>query len=160
MSKYYCTVLIDASVNMEVEADTPEDAAEKAECSDQGQPSLCHHCSSDVDMGESYGVRVCTQDGMTELLDTTYTAKEVEKLKARLAAVEQELADLKAAYQQEHQARINCMESRKEICDAYESLKAAMGEPVVYINPDLDVELGKKPWMGPEWEPLYAKAKP
>lgn len=84
MSLYYCTVLIDASVNMTIEADSPEDAAEKAENSEAGNPRLCHQCSSDVELGEPVGVYVFDEAAENQLADTTPSAEEIAALKARV----------------------------------------------------------------------------
>jgi hypothetical protein len=72
MKKYYCTVLFDASSNVTVEATTPEEAAEKAECATDGNQRLCHQCADTLDTGESLGVLVYDENGAEEWLDTRY----------------------------------------------------------------------------------------
>jgi hypothetical protein len=72
MNKYNCTVIFDASVNVTVEANTPEDAAEQAENESQGRQSLCHQCANDLDTGDSIGVLVYNEKSTKELLDTRY----------------------------------------------------------------------------------------
>ena len=70
MPKYYCTVIIDASVNIEIEADSPEEAAEKAMENDRSFVTLCHQCSSDLDTGDALRVIVADESGMNILLET------------------------------------------------------------------------------------------
>lgn len=72
MTKYHCTVLFDASVNVSVEADTPEDAADQAENEAQGRQNLCHQCANELDTGDSIGVFVYNEECTEELLDTRY----------------------------------------------------------------------------------------
>jgi hypothetical protein len=72
MNKYNCTVIFDASVNVIVEADTPEDAAEQAENEAQGRQNLCHQCANALDTGDSIGVLVYNDECSEELLDTRY----------------------------------------------------------------------------------------
>jgi hypothetical protein len=72
MPKYNCTVLFDASSNIEVEANSPQEAAELAEDLTAGNQSLCHQCSDTLDTGDCIGV-VVYDEGCDELLiDTRY----------------------------------------------------------------------------------------
>lgn len=89
MPKYQVTVLFDASAGMTVEADTPEDAAEKAECEMDGRQSLCHQCARQLDTGDVIGTLVCLGDDI--VLDTTAGADkvtEIAQLRARIAELE------------------------------------------------------------------------
>lgn len=70
--KYECTVIFDASSSVSVEADTPEEAAQLAEDMVQGNQTLCHQCSNDLNTGDSLGVHVYNEECTEELLDTTY----------------------------------------------------------------------------------------
>jgi hypothetical protein len=72
MNKYNCIVIFDASVNVTIEADTPEDAADQAENETQGRQNLCHQCANDLDTGDSIGVLVYNEESTKELLDTRY----------------------------------------------------------------------------------------
>lgn len=72
MTKYQCTVIFDASASVEVEADTPEDAAIQAEEMTSGRQHLCHQCSNDLSTGGSIGVHVYNDECTEQLLDTTY----------------------------------------------------------------------------------------
>lgn len=49
--KYMVCVLIDASKTIEVEAESPEEAKEKA-MNEIGVPSICHQCSREVELGD------------------------------------------------------------------------------------------------------------
>jgi hypothetical protein len=72
MSKYYCTVIFDASSTVVVEADTPEEAAEIAEDETSGNQHLCHQCANTLQTGDSIGVHVHNEECTEQLLDTTY----------------------------------------------------------------------------------------
>ena len=72
MSKYYCTVIFDASSTVVVEADTPEEAAEIAEDETSGNQHLCHQCANTLETGDSIGVHVHNEECTEQLLDTTY----------------------------------------------------------------------------------------
>ena len=72
MKKYYCTVLFDASSNVIVEANTPEEAVEKAEYRTEGNQRLCHQCAETLDTGDITGVLVHDENAEEELLDTRY----------------------------------------------------------------------------------------
>lgn len=87
MSEYNVCILLDASKSYTVEADTPEQAVEKAEeLHWENAISLCHQCSAQVELADSVGAVACL-DG-AEVLDTTYGGQ-------RIAALESELARLR-----------------------------------------------------------------
>lgn len=92
VKKYECTVLIDASCGVTVEASSPEEAAELAEnaAAEQGAGSLCHQCSSHTECGDSYAVIV--YDGDKEVLDTDHRSKLLATAQSELAALREELA--------------------------------------------------------------------
>jgi DNA repair exonuclease SbcCD ATPase subunit len=94
VKKYECTVLIDASCGVTVEASSPEEAAELAEnaAAEQGAGSLCHQCSDHTECGDSYAVIV--YDGGEEVLDTDYRSAQLKAAQSELAALREELADL------------------------------------------------------------------
>jgi hypothetical protein len=50
--KWHVCVLYDASVTVEVEADTEEEAKEKA-MDQAGGISLCHQCSDEIELGDA-----------------------------------------------------------------------------------------------------------
>lgn len=86
MPNYEVCVVVDASVTVDIDADTPEEATELAE--DQvlrkGYASLCHQCSRNLNMGDPIGAVV--SDGTGELLDSTLAgtlrAEKVKLVKA------------------------------------------------------------------------------
>ena len=51
MKKWGVTVLIDASTFIEVEAETEAEAIEKA-LEEAYVPSICHHCSHELELGD------------------------------------------------------------------------------------------------------------
>ena len=72
MNKYNCTVIFDASASVEVEAETPEQAAELALEMAEGDQHLCHQCSRSLNTGDAIGAIVYDEECTQELLDTTY----------------------------------------------------------------------------------------
>lgn len=93
--RYAVTVLFDASRSVSVEADTPEEAEEKAH-QEIGSASLCHHCANEINMGDATGALVYEDDGDgDQVLDTTYHAEVVARLEAEVAAlkVDKEMLD-------------------------------------------------------------------
>lgn len=94
--KYECTVLIDACVNATIEADSPEDAAQKMEEHECSSPRLCHQCSREVNLGDPIGVIVNSANGMTELLDTSLYGQGKNKAKEqdkKIAELTRQLAE-------------------------------------------------------------------
>lgn len=83
MQKYIVMGLVDATVTREVEADSPEEAAQKAELC----VSICHQCSGELDVGDVYTVRVmnenCTEQLWTNAVDSN-TEKDLHTLVAYL----------------------------------------------------------------------------
>jgi hypothetical protein len=57
MAKYNVAIPWYATVNIEVEADTPEEAEEKA-CREV-HASVCHYCSKHIEIGEQDYERSC-----------------------------------------------------------------------------------------------------
>lgn len=90
---YSVTVLIDASKGRDVEADSPEEAADEA-LEQIGTPALCHQCSGEIETGDPIGAHV--YDGDKLVLDTTWDAQRIAKLTAErdeLMAALQEMVD-------------------------------------------------------------------
>ena len=69
MTKYYVTVIYSASKSVEVEAESPQEAANKAYESDKAYVSLCHQCSHNIDVGDPYRAYVYNDDQTQELFD-------------------------------------------------------------------------------------------
>ena len=89
LKRYSCTVLVDASTGFNVEAISPEDAAEKAEnlAAELGATSICHQCSANLEIGDFCGVMVYDEDLGEQVLDTTYGAEQIARLIHKLDAV-------------------------------------------------------------------------
>ena len=69
MTKYYVTIAYSASKSVEVEANSPQEAANKAYESEDAYVSLCHQCSREIDIGDPYRVYVYNEDQTQELFD-------------------------------------------------------------------------------------------
>lgn len=98
MTKFYCTVVFDASANVTVEADSPEAAAELAIEQTDGHQRLCHHCSDTLDTGDALGAVVFDEQATKELHDSRYYPPRAKKPWVDLT--EQELVDLRERVQQ------------------------------------------------------------
>lgn len=72
MTKYYCTVVFDASSNVTVEANSPEEAAEMAVEKTDGSQRLCHHCADSLDTGDAIGAIVHNEEATKELYDSRW----------------------------------------------------------------------------------------
>jgi len=87
--RYHVIGLVDATVTVEVEADTPEAALERAYEDERMHVSVCHQCAREVQVGEVYAARVIDDDGAgDEVLTDEQPRLElatVEQLKAELA---------------------------------------------------------------------------
>ena len=84
MNEYSVTVLVDASRNYTVKAESPEAAIERAEELYSGESSgLCHHCSGKLDVGGAVGAIAYCED--KEVLDTSYQASRIAALEAENA---------------------------------------------------------------------------
>lgn len=81
MNEYSVTVLVDASRNYTVKAESPEAAIEQAEERYSRESSgLCHHCSGKLDVGGAVGAIAYCED--KEVLDTSYQASRIAALEA------------------------------------------------------------------------------
>ena len=49
--KYLVTLIVDASIRVEVEADSKQEAYDKA-LDNAFTPSICHQCSREIDLGD------------------------------------------------------------------------------------------------------------
>jgi hypothetical protein len=84
---YSVTVLFDASRSVSVEADSPEEAEEKAH-NQVGSASLCHQCSDEIDIGDATGALVYKDDGAgDQVLDTQWSSQRIASLEAEVAAL-------------------------------------------------------------------------
>lgn len=96
MPNYIAVVVMGGSVGIEVEADSPEEAADLAMEHDSAQPTLCHMCSNHLDLGDPAGV--CVELDGKEV----YTDVPNDLLRKELAEVKEELAKVKAEGQPSH----------------------------------------------------------
>jgi hypothetical protein len=62
MAKFTVTLIHSCSTTVEVDADSVEEAREKAYDSDSSIVTLCYHCSSEVDIGDAYATIVYDED--------------------------------------------------------------------------------------------------
>lgn len=89
MNEYSVTVLVDASRNYTVKAESPEAAIERAEELYSGESSgLCHHCSGKLDVGGAVGAIAYCED--KEVLDTSYQASRIATLEAECEKLRKE----------------------------------------------------------------------
>lgn len=93
--KYAVTVLFDASRDITVEADSPEEAEQKA-YDEVGSATLCNQCSHEVEMGDALGTHVYEDEGSgPQVLNTTYHAQRIAALEAEVARRAEELARIR-----------------------------------------------------------------
>ena len=89
MNEYSVTVLVDASRNYTVKAESPEAAVEQAEeLYSRESSTLCHQCSSTLDVGGAVGAIVYCED--KEVLDTGYQASRIAALEAECEQLRKE----------------------------------------------------------------------
>ena len=69
MTKYYVTIAYSASKSVGVEANSPQEAANKAYEMDDVYVSFCHQCSHKIDIGDPYRAYVYNEDQTQELFD-------------------------------------------------------------------------------------------
>lgn len=75
--RYLVVGLIDATNSKVVEASSPDEALELA-ANDLGCPSVCHQCSSEVEIGDVYGFNVIEDEGSGYEVVTHVTVAEEE----------------------------------------------------------------------------------
>lgn len=90
--KYNVSLIFSADFEVEVEADSPDDAAEKAYNSDAVSVSLCHQCSKDINIGDCYRVIVCDEAG-NEVIDDGYELAKIKQQAAEIATLTAKLAE-------------------------------------------------------------------
>lgn len=65
--KYSVTVIFDASVSVEVEAESADQAIELAMEHERMCPGLCHQCADEIELGDA--MRAIVYDDKGEVLD-------------------------------------------------------------------------------------------
>jgi len=73
--KYSVCIVLSADSHVDVEADSPEEAAELAACSDEASPFICHQCNDGFNLGEAYRFVVYDEDDK-EVWVTDYSTVE------------------------------------------------------------------------------------
>jgi hypothetical protein len=68
MAKYLVTGLVDATVSVHVDADSPEDAAAAGWNHPRFHASLCHQCARVVQVGDISGTMVIADDGAGDVV--------------------------------------------------------------------------------------------
>lgn len=92
LAEYEVTVLFDASSTVTVMAESPEDAAEKAEDLTSGNQHLCHQCSNTLETGDAIGCLV--YEGGELVAETDWKSKRITDLEADNAQLRAELERL------------------------------------------------------------------
>ena len=122
MNEYSVTVLVDASRNYTVKAESPEAAVEQAEERYSRESStLCHQCSGKLDVGGAVGAIVYCED--KEVLDTGYQAARIATLEAECEGLRKQVA-----------ATLDVQRLREALLVALEVLGGVEGN----INPERD----------------------
>jgi len=88
MAKFMVMALIDATVSVDVEAETAADAVEKACDTDRMSPHVCHQCSDRIEIGDPWCFRVHNKDGeqvYTNEVPDLRLASDDDDLRAELA---------------------------------------------------------------------------
>lgn len=86
--RYEVTLLVDASRFVEIDATSPEEAAELADAK-YGHVNLCHQCTDEIETGDIYGAHVYLNG--EQVADTTRAGE----LEIQLAALKEENERLK-----------------------------------------------------------------
>ncbi|OAD82850.1 hypothetical protein ATN89_17350 [Comamonas thiooxydans] len=89
MNKYDVTVIYDASNSGAYKANSPQEAAELAECDQAGRQCLCHQCAHEVEMGDVIGAHVYLNDEL--VLDTTYNGERIKELEEEVLRLKREV---------------------------------------------------------------------
>ena len=84
MSKYSVSLIFSADSGVDIEADSPEEAAELAYNSNEASPSLCHQCARDVNLGDCIRTIVYDENG-AEVFDDGWEIKKINRLEQRLS---------------------------------------------------------------------------
>ena len=92
MDKYEVTILIDACNGVTVEAESPEEAADLAYETKEASPNICHHCSSELNIGDCIGVIVFNSDD-EELYNDTVSDETIKRLESRIKELESKLVE-------------------------------------------------------------------
>lgn len=89
MSNYSVSLIFSADWGIDIEAESPEEAAESAYNHDESSVSVCHQCAGHINIGDCIRVIVYDENG-NEVLDDGYDQKTIESLTAKVVALEDE----------------------------------------------------------------------
>lgn len=89
---YLVVAQIAASMALDIEADSPEEALEKG-YDEVGMPSICHQCSDKIEIGEPYGWSVIEDSGDGEEVYIDNTEEEFRRKFERLLAAAREAVE-------------------------------------------------------------------
>lgn len=73
-------VVSGSTMTVEIEANTPEEAQEKFWDKNEASPSICYHCTKEIEIGEVSEAIVTDSDG-NELINETYSKRLLKKIK-------------------------------------------------------------------------------
>ena len=96
MSKYSVSLIFSADSGVDIEADSPEEAAELAYNSNEASPSLCHQCARDVNLGDCIRTIVYDENG-AEVFDDGWEIKKINRLEQRLSEADKVINMAKSA---------------------------------------------------------------
>ena len=85
------TLIFSADFGVDVQASSPEEAAEMAYASDEASVSLCNQCAGHVNVEDCVRVIVYDKDG-NEVFDDGRERRQIVALQARVAELEAKLA--------------------------------------------------------------------
>lgn len=102
MAKYNVSLVFSADWGVEVEANSPYEAMEKAYNSPEASPSLCHQCANEVNLGDCIRAIVHDED-WNEVMDDGHEANRIVSLENRIAELEQEVQTLSDALGEKNQ---------------------------------------------------------
>lgn len=142
MPRYNVTLIFDSSQTVEVEAESPEQAAEIAE-SNAEPLSLCHQCSGEVNGGDCIGVHVYDDECTEMLADTTHAGDlslEIENLRAKVA----QLDAANKEWQEQVEAGKRLLREEMARANRYAEAEALWHDKTEWLRKDLRPhELGK-----------------
>ena len=89
MNKYHVALIYSASTGLDVESDSPEEAAESAYNSKESSVRLCHQCSHKIDLGDCIRA-IVTDENDKDVFDDGCEAERIASLETQIAKLEQE----------------------------------------------------------------------
>ena len=90
MTKYKLYHTVHGTIYEDIEAESAEEALDLAE----GCASLCHHCSSEVELGDIDGTMVCNEDGDTLCEYPSYQDEVIKRLEQEVKELKEQIAEL------------------------------------------------------------------